>query len=763
MTKVVVTGIGIISSIGKNLPETFESLVNKRSGISHISILDTIHKNEFLLGEIKLTNDELVKIAAVDPDKAWTRTTLLGIVAANQAVADAGIVPDSTTALVSATTVGGMDSSELYYKDFLSDAIHADFIDTHHAGSSTEMIAENCGIAGIITTISTACSSALNAIMFGSRLIQSGKAERVIVGGTDALSKFTLNGFKTLMILDNELCRPLDASRSGLNLGEGAAYLVLESAELAIKHGKKVYAEVSGAANANDAHHQTASSDDGEGPYLAMKNALESAGLEPSDIGYINAHGTGTENNDVTESKALIRIFKNNMPLISSTKAFTGHTLGASGVIESVISIIALNNEIAPPNINFTSAIVDTNIIPVTEIVKIKGLKHVITNSFGFGGNDSSVIFSAFDGRKESLNKLSFTGEAVYITGTGCVSPQNSLSDDFINEEVVEQNERFLQITAPKYRDYIDPKKLRRMSKIIRMGMVSANVAMKDSGIEKPDAIITGTGMGCQADTEKFLNQMIDDNEGLLAPTSFIQSTHNTVGGTIALHQKNHNYNITYVHRTFSFESALMDSILLINSGQKKNILLGGFDEITEESWLIKTKINYYKSQNLNNLQLFNDKQEGAQAGQGSAFFVITDEKTDNAYAKVDAVDMFFRPENGELEKRIVGFLNNYYLAPDEIDLVIFGRNGDDSFDGIYDEVDKNLFATNFTANYKQLCGEYDTSSAFAMWLASVILKNNAMPKGMMPKGNKPDKIRNVLIYNHFRNVNHSLILLSEV
>lgn len=763
MTKVVVTGIGIISSIGNNLQETFESLVNKRSGISQISILETIHQDEFLLGEIKLTNDELVKIAEVDPDKAWTRTTLLGIIAANQAVADANIVPDATTALVSATTVGGMDSSELYYKDFLGDATHADFIDTHHAGSSTEMIAENCGVNGIVTTISTACSSSLNAIMFGSRLIQSGKAKRVIVGGTDALSKFTLNGFKTLMILDNELCRPLDASRSGLNLGEGAAYLVLESAELAVKCGKKVYAEVSGAANANDAHHQTASSDDGEGPYLAMKNALSSADLEPSDIGYINAHGTGTENNDITESKALIRLFTDKMPPISSTKAYTGHTLGAAGVIESVITIAALNNEIAPPNINFNNAIAETNIIPVTEIVKIEGVRHVITNSFGFGGNDSSVIFSAFDGIKESTNKLSFKDDDIYISGIGCVSPQNSLSDDFINEEVVEQNEKFLQITTPKYRDYIDPKKLRRMSNIIRMGMVSANVAMKDSGIEKPDAIITGTGMGCQADTEKFLNQMIDENEGLLAPTSFIQSTHNTVGGTIALHQKNHNYNLTYVHRTFSFESALLDSMLLINSGQKQNVLLGGFDEITEESWLIKTKIHFYKSQKLNNLKLFSDKQQGAQAGQGSAFFVVTNTKTDNAYAKVDSVDMFFRPKIDELENRILGFLNDNNLTPDGIDLVIFGRNGDDNFDGIYDVVEKNIFSTNYTANYKQLCGEYDTSSAFAMWLASEILKNNAMPKGMLPKGNKPDKIRNVLIYNNFRDINHSLILLSGV
>ncbi len=760
--KVVVTGIGIISSIGNNLSETYESLINARSGIGKITVLDTIHKNDFLLGEIKLTHDELIKSAGVNPDKAWTRTALLAIIAAKQAIADAAISTQNTS-LVSATTVGGMDRSELFYKDFLTDARHAEYIDTHHAGSSTEMVALECGIDGIVTTISTACSSSLNSIMFGCSLIQSGKADKVLVGGTDALSAFTLNGFKTLMILDNEHCRPLDISRTGLNLGEGAAYLVLESAASALKKAKKVYAEVRGAANSNDAHHQTASSDDGEGPYLAMKNAIEAAGINPSDIGYINAHGTGTENNDVTESRAVIRLFGDNVPPFSSTKAFTGHTLGAAGVIESVISIIALNNEIAPPNINFKTPIAETGLIPVTEVTKIEGVKHVITNSFGFGGNDSSVVFSAFDGITQPVRSYDYSNNSVYITGSGCVSPQKSLSDDFFNEDVVVQDDKFLKITAPNYRDYIDPKKLRRMSKIIRMGMVSANVAMKEAGIDNPDAIITATGMGCQEDTEKFLNQMIDNNEGLLAPTSFIQSTHNTVGGTIALQQKNYNYNLTYVHRTFSFESALMDSMLLINRKQKNNILLGGFDEITEESWLIKTKIGYYKSHNLKNTDIFNDKTKGALAGEGSAFFTLSNKKTENTNAKIDGVEMFFNPLTAdETNERILSFLSNHNIKAEDVDMVIFGRNGDITFDGVYDAVKEGVFKESFTASYKQYCGEYDTSSAFAVWLASEIIKNNALPKGMTESGSVPKKISNILIYNQFRNVNHSLVLLSK-
>jgi len=581
---VVVTGIGIISSIGNNLRETYDSLIEKKTGIGKIDILETIRKDEFLLGEIKLNHSQLIKLAGVDNTLAWTRTALLGIIAAKQAIHDSGIDVSKNTALVSASTVGGMDRSELYYKDFLTEAIHKDYIDTHHAGSSTEMIAEQCGLNGLITTISTACSSSLNSIMFGARLIKSGKTKTAIVGGTDALSKFTLNGFNTLMILDREHCRSFDQNRMGLNLGEGAAYLVLEDIDSALASGKKIYAEVSGYANANDAHHQTASSEDGTGPFLAMKNALESAGVKPSEIDYINAHGTGTYNNDLTEGIAIKRLFEKNIPLFSSTKAYTGHTLGAAGVIESVIAILSLTKKLAFPNINFKDKIEGVGIVPITEVVNLENAQHVLANSFGFGGNDSSVVFSLVeqaDDNKLPENKLTTADDnSIFIIGTGCVSPQNTLENKPLLEDLVEVEERFLQIIKPNYREFINPKLLRRMSKIVRMSIVSSSVAMKDADIDNPDAILTGTGMGCQVDTEKFLNSMIENNEGLLTPTSFIQSTHNTVGGAIALGKQNHNYNLTYVHRTFSFESALIDSILLLNEGKAKDVLLGGFDEI---------------------------------------------------------------------------------------------------------------------------------------------------------------------------------------
>jgi 3-oxoacyl-[acyl-carrier-protein] synthase-1 len=231
--------------------------------------------------------------------------------------------------------------------------------------------------------------------MYGARLIKNGVVDRGIVGGTDALSRFTVNGFNTLMILDKEHCRPFDATRRGLNLGEGAGFLVLEKEEDALARNKHIYAVLSGYANANDAFHQTASSEDGTGPFLAMQGALNEAGFIPEQIDYINVHGTGTENNDLTEGIAIKRLFGSRIPPFSSTKAYTGHTLGAAGIIESIISILSLENGLIFPNLNFSKTIEELDLIPTTDLTK-KRLNHVLSNSFGFGGNDSSVVFSRY-------------------------------------------------------------------------------------------------------------------------------------------------------------------------------------------------------------------------------------------------------------------------------------------------------------------------------------------------------------------------------
>jgi len=396
--KVFVTGIGIISAIGNDVSEVLKSIYLKKSGLGFSSYIDTIYKNEIPVAEVKLSNSELIEKISNHSSQLYTRTALLGLIAAKEAIKNAQIenISEARTGLISATSVGGMDRSEIFFKDFLADSRKGRLrnIIGHDCGDNTTKIADYFGISNYVTTVSTACSSSANSIMMGARLIKNNILDRVIVGGVDSLTAFTLNGFNSLMILDRQPCRPFDETRNGLNLGEGAGFLVIESERLLEKRNKKIYCEVKGYGNACDAYHQTASSPDGTGAKLAMTKALKVAQLSPADISYINAHGTGTPNNDLSEGKAIEDIFQESAPYFSSTKSFTGHTLGASGAIEAVLSILAMDNKLILPNLNFTTPMKELRIVPVIDLIENAEIKNILSNSFGFGGNNTSLIFS---------------------------------------------------------------------------------------------------------------------------------------------------------------------------------------------------------------------------------------------------------------------------------------------------------------------------------------------------------------------------------
>lgn len=388
--------MGVISSIGSNVEENYQSLISSRHGISDIELLETRHRGAIKVGEIKTTNEEFIHKLGLPADTNYTRTTFLALTAAKEAVESAGItdINEFRTGIISSTSVGGMDMSEKYFYSYEEHPDKQKYIISHEASHSTAAIADYLRLKGMISTISTACSSAANAIMMGAKLIQAGVLDRVIVGGTDSLSKFTLNGFKTLMIVTDTYNTPFDNDRKGLNLGEAAAFLVLESDETVKKSGKTPIGYLSGYANTNDAHHQTASSDNGQGAYLAIEEAMQISGLKKEDIDYINVHGTATPNNDLSEGTAMLRFFgEGKVPDFSSTKAFTGHTLAAAAAIEAVYSLLALKHNTIFPNLNFKTKMKEFDLTPVTE-VKHKEIKHVLSNSFGFGGNCSTLIFS---------------------------------------------------------------------------------------------------------------------------------------------------------------------------------------------------------------------------------------------------------------------------------------------------------------------------------------------------------------------------------
>ena len=352
-----------------------------------------------------------------------------------------------------------------------------------------------------------------------------------------------------------------------------------------------------------------------------------------------------------------------------------------------------------------------------------------------------------------------------YISGIGCISPQKTFENDDFLADPVNQQALFLQCIQPEsYRDYIDPLLSRRLSRIIKMGITSALVSIKESGIGMPGAIITGTGLGSVKDTEKFLTTMIDNNETLLNPTNFMQSTYNTISSQIAIMLKCSNYNTTYVHRGFSFESALIDGLDLMERGEADSALVGGIDEISENHFYISGLEGMWRMQAENHLELLKNPGEGSIPGEGSVFFTLTKNKVPDSYARLCSLKTLYKPKSKFIIlDKINNLLKDNNLSASNIDLVVAGLNGNSQTDAIYHSVLNELFTNQPVAAFKHLCGEYHTASAFGLWLASNILKKQRIPQVALFKGEPPKDIRSILFYNHFSEAQHTLMLLDNV
>lgn len=315
-----------------------------------------------------------------------------------------------------------------------------------------------------------------------------------------------------------------------------------------------------------------------------------------------------------------------------------------------------------------------------------------------------------------------------------------------------------LRCLEPDYTAAIDPKMMRRMSRIIRMGVMAAKDCLQEAGITQPDAIITGTAYGCLADTESFLRRMVEFKEELLNPTAFIQSTHNTVAAQIALLLQCHRYNNTYVHRGFSFESALLDAITGIQEGDADNVLVGAVDEITDASHALLSRFGLYRT-NGSTATLYEPRGKGTMNGEGASFLLLSAHASGNDYARLDALHTFYKPaDRTETENQVVLFLKNHHIAPEEIDLLVCGDNGDTTNDSIYQYVRATVLAEIPFLRFKRYCGEYPTAAAFALWLTGHILKTGSR---LADTGSLEEAPRKILVYNHSNNTHHSLFLLS--
>ncbi|MBR0272474.1 MAG: beta-ketoacyl-[Bacteroidaceae bacterium] len=741
--KLYITGMGIVSAIGLDTTETLASLRAGKTGIGALTYLKTTHR-EFPVGEVKLSTEEMRKRMQIPDNQPATRTSLMGMMALEQALRQAHLTSDemTQTAFVSGTTVGGMDMSEQFYPDFLENEQHKEYISQHDCGACTESIADHFGRFASVTTLSTACSSAANAIINGANLLRSGQREIAVVGGSECITMFHLNGFNSLMILDHEICRPFDATRAGLNLGEGAAFLVIETEESAQRRGAQPLAVLEGYGNACDAFHQTASSPDGGGSYLAMREALADAGLQPADIDYINAHGTGTPNNDTSESQAMMRLFGEALPPVSSTKSFTGHTTSASGSIETVICLLAMQEQFLPLNLGWQHQMED-GITPVTSQTPQRPLRHVLCNSFGFGGNDSSLVLGGLtpdpspvgEGRMGNQDKV-----LAYITAAEQISIQEPLSEQWLQEPLLHE-EPYVRSLDPDFKQWLSAGESRRMGKLMKRALATSLTAMQKSGVEHPDAIITGTGLGCIENTEILLSHLCFEGEENCKPTPFMQSTHNTISSLVSIHTKCHGYNATYAHKEASFDGALEDAWTQMQLGRIQTALVGGQDEMTPNYFKMLCKTGFFG----------NPRQV---AGETAVSIMLNREQTHTALCRITAVKRMYQPTAAELKAEAE--------ALGAVDAVMTSVAGTANTKAVAQAAD--LFPDTPLLQFKNLFGDGYTSFGLGVYATAHILHRQQLPDVMLVEGShKPQSLHRLLLLNDINGKDYTFVLLESL
>lgn len=351
---------------------------------------------------------------------------------------------------------------------------------------------------------------------------------------------------------------------------------------------------------------------------------------------------------------------------------------------------------------------------------------------------------------------------AVYINSASCISVQDTLNENILQNLKPENSAKIIKAIEPNYKEFIPPGMIRRMSKTVKMSSVASYYALKEAEIEKPDAIIVGTGMGCSQDSEKFLKNVIDNHEEFLTPTFFIQSTHNTVAGQIALGLQCHAYNFTYVSTSSSLEFSLLDAQLQIKDGEADNVLVGSTDEQTDRTMELYCLNNTIKKESDLPADYLHSTTNGVIWGEGASFFVVGKDKAENSYAKLTDIKISNRLELEETSDFIQKFLIKNNLSVQDIDTVILGYSGDASSDVYYSKA-MDLFQDSALLYYKHLSGEFNTASGFSTFMACHILKEQQIPEVMMINKEKKEEVKNVLLYNHLAGSDHSLTLLERV
>jgi len=688
----VITGLGIIAAPGLNATEVWQAVAGGACGLKPLTLFPSPRYGPVPVGEIR---QDLVALGA--PLRS-SRSDKLGWLAARDALRDANLNPaefaDRTGVLLGCSVGGSFDSEQFLINLMRRGIMRPRPTRFHECVSALEVIADHFGLYGPSLAVATACSSGALAIAAAAEMIQTGAAEIMLAGGTDSLSRTTWSGFHSLLLVDPQGCRPFDATRGGMSFGEGAAVLVLENEETARKRGATILARLTGWGASCDGHHATQPHPEGAGALAAMRSALRKAGLPPAAIGYVNAHGTGTRDNDLAEARALKTLFGDQVPPFSSTKRIFGHALAASGALEAIVCLEALRRQQLPPNPGFAEMDPDIGLSPVPTL-QPAALTHVMSNSFGFGGNNAALIFSRPEAVPQTrpLVTAPIAIASLGVTGPGKVEvcavrppmPADQLPVHSCG-----------QLDAAT----LTPNQRRRLSRIIQMALLAARRCTPVP--EGRIAVALGSGLGSLDEGSIVLENWIAKEEREPMPARFPGSVHNAAAAQIAIDLHAHGLNSAPTAGNLSFEGALWQGLCQLAGDEADVALVGGVDELNKYPLGIGKRWGFWT--------------EKVKPGEGAMLAQIASvEKVSTPLARLTAIRLgrYRRPFAANREADWVAAA----VDLSRVQVVFTGAGGWAALDGPYHAILAELSARAGRAlahrTYKQDCGEFGAASAF--------------------------------------------------
>ena len=786
----VITGVGIISSIGNNRSETITSIFDGISGLAPLTLYPSPRYGHYPVGQVRADLDALTKGAV-----RGSRSDKMACAAMREAAEQADLpaflpkLDPSRVAVVLGATVGGtLDSEEFLWALMRRGAMRCGRLRYHECASAAELCATQLPASGPTMTTSTACSSGGMAIAMAAEMIVAGDADVVVAGGNDSLCRLTVNGFGSLLLLDQNGCRPFDATRVGISLGEGAGVVVMESADQAGRRGVAIRARVSGWGGTCDAHHATAPDPDGAGALRAMSTALDRAGLAPEQIDYLNAHGTGTPDNDRAESKAVRALFGATIPPISSTKRFYGHALAASGAIEAGICVEIIERGVLPRNLGCETPDPELGFVPLLE-ERACDVTHVMTNSFGFGGNNVSLVLSKpdfdDDNATENAGPITISKRSgnecrrFAVVGRGVISPAGltpeevcrTCEQDAVMPGTFEIGPPLPAAQAPAYicRDFgvktrLSAKRRRKLGRLQQMSIVAAQDALGLAGDDElPEldsdrtCVSMGSGWGCLAEASMFLEHVCDSDESLPLPMRFTNSVHNALASQVAIEFKARGLNATLTHREVSFETALWHGTRELSAGGADLGLVGAGDELSPYVLNPGLRWRWWGPESPPVRPLCNALTERQRPlmGEGAAVFAL--KRADDADTPLAVVSGIgagralmrgHRDIDAAVEARwIEGILERDGLHLADIDMILTGADGwpplDRMYEAVVDGVRQQTGRAVLHGTYKQFCGAHHSASAFGFGLAISLVRGELKPSRVLPRPSEADAAPN--------------------